>query len=139
MVEHLGTDIFMNFIIPSFRLVNFNLNKEKENDINLLQANNLELVIKSLENLSNKCPYIAEKACRSFLKGILSSTRSSMKEFIATITTSPIDNDDIDLDYEKIQNHRLVVQSEEIQLQFKYQDQNRSKISKVLLKRWLQR
>ena len=99
----------------------------------------LDAVIQSLETLLKECPSIAENACRSFMQGLMSSTRSSVKEFVAAISGSVTDVDEVDLDFEKLQAHCLVKREETSRVRVLYKEVTKSKIADSLLKRWMRR
>lgn len=67
-----------------------------------------------------------------------SSTRPSTREFLASVSSCPIESDEIDLDFEKLKNHRFV-EKDDVPFQSNYKEGSRSVIAQALLKRWLHR
>ena len=95
--------------------------------------------------LSNCEPVIGENACRSILEYLFTSTRQSLKEFLASIAVgTPNENEGDSYDFDELDSQKLgmhiVNQSDSEKLtKIPSYREYRSEIACVLLERWIPR
>jgi serine/threonine protein kinase len=122
-----GYDLLKTIVIPAFAKQRGNCN----------EANQIimDQLIDRMGQLAVKEPVAAEQACRKMLEDLFSSSRQSLKEFLATISKKQ-DEEDFELDDQDAQKLSFHSTSSSKSVKLLHY---RSKVAECLLQRWLKK
>jgi hypothetical protein len=123
-----GYDLLKTIVIPAF--------SEQRKDCSRQNRIALDQLVENMEQLAAKEPVLAEHACRKMLENLFSSSRESLKEFLATISMKQEEEREFELDDQDAQklSFHSVRPAKQIPI-IHY----RSQIAEYMLRRWISR